>query len=187
MIWFRVRRCWEWTSSAGAMQALRWFVPQGLIARHIVAGSAGGAPVKSATATTATTAATAMTATIDRRTLREGLRIGAMAEPALVREVIALFLSDAPKLVQSIRDGVSTGDQKSLLRAAHTLKSSAGMVAATDLAGVAASTEAHARASRTDEITALLPRLDFLLGAAIRELSDIRAELAAVQDGTDKQ
>lgn len=181
MVWFRALRCGEWQLPTWGMRAVRGFVPQCMIAQYIVANDVDGAMDSATKATTATTAA------IDCRALLEGLSLGPMAEPSLVSEVIALFLADAPKLLQSIRDGVSTDDQATLLRAAHTLKSSAAMVAATDLAGVAASVETHARASRTDEITALLPRLDFLLGAAIRELSDIRADLGAVQDGAEKQ
>ena len=184
MIWFRALGGGEWLLPTRGMGAVRGFVPQCMIAQYIVANDVDGAMDS---ALKATTAATAMTATIDRRALLEGLSLGGVVDPSLASEVMALFLSDAPKLLQSIRDGVSTHDQTTLRRAAHTLKSSAGMVAATDLAGVAASVEAHARASRIDDITPLLPRLDFLLGTAIRELSVIRAQLEAVRDGVEKQ
>ena len=181
---FRALRCGQWLSPTSGTRAVRGFVPQWMIAQYIVANDVGGA-MESAARTTA--AATAATAAIDRRALLEGLRIGAMAEPSLVSEVIALFLSDAPKLLQSIRDGISTDDHETLQRAAHTLKSSAGMVAAIDLADVAASVETHARDARIDEITTLLPQLDFLLGAALRELAVIRTELAPAQNGRVKQ
>ena len=172
MTWFGALWCGKSNSRAGETGALSVFVPPCMMARYIVAENAGGASAKT---------------NIDRRSLLAGLSLGGIAEPALVREVIGLFLTDAPKLLQSLRDGFSTDDHKSMLRAVHTLKSSAAMVAAVELAAVAAHAEAHARSARIDEVGKLLPQLDALLAGALSELSAISVELDSPPGETEKQ
>lgn len=170
--WFGAFWCGKSDSRAGETGARSAFVPLFMMPRFIVAENAGGASVRT---------------NIDRRALLDGLSLGGNAEPALVREVIGLFLADAPKLLELLRDGLSTGDHKSMLRAVHTLKSSAAMVAAVELAAVAASAEAHARGARIDEVEKLLPQLDALLAGALRELSVIGVELDSASGETEKQ
>jgi signal transduction histidine kinase/CheY-like chemotaxis protein len=51
-------------------------------------------------------------------------RVGGSQE--VLREVIALFIEDAPKLVTTIRTALTTGDRDAVYRGAHTLKGSAG-------------------------------------------------------------
>ena len=89
---------------------------------------------------------------INRNELMEGLCLGSGAELALEIDVIDVFLQDAPALVNSRREAIASNDAKGMVRASHTLKSSAAMVAASALARAAATAEAHAGEGRTQEI-----------------------------------
>lgn len=116
-------------------------------------------------------------AVIDRITMMEGLNLGNGVEPALVIDVIDVFLRDAPALVHSIREAITSSDEKGMLRSIHMLKSSAAVVAAPALVRAAAAAEAQARDGRTQEILARLPELVALVDAAARELAVIQADL----------
>ncbi len=117
---------------------------------------------------------------IDRHEMMEGLNLGSGAEPALAIDVIGVFLRDAPAQVESIREAIASSDVKSMLRAIHTLKSSAAIVAASALVRVAADAEAHAREGGTREVLARIPELTTLVEAAARELAVIQADLRRV-------
>ncbi len=114
---------------------------------------------------------------INRHEMMEGLNLGSGAEPALTIDVIGVFLRDAPARVESIREAIASSDVKAMLRAIHTLKSSAAMVAASDLVRAAADAEAHAREGGTREVLARIPELATLVDAAARELAVIQADL----------
>jgi HPt (histidine-containing phosphotransfer) domain-containing protein len=61
------------------------------------------------------------------------------------REVIALFLADAPRRLEGIATALATGDAAALALAAHALKGSAGNVGAVAMQREAAALEALAR------------------------------------------
>src|SRR5262249_35531061 len=50
----------------------------------------------------------------------------------LLREVVALFLEDYPRVLAEVRDAIARGDAALLQRAAHTLKGSVGNFDAAD-------------------------------------------------------
>ena len=54
--------------------------------------------------------------------------------PNLLEKIIALYLEDAPKLLQAMRDAAGAGDASALQRAAHTFKSSSANLGAVQLA-----------------------------------------------------
>ena len=83
----------------------------------------------------------------------------------LFAEVAALFLADAPRMVEDIRRAAETGDPVTLQRAAHTLKGAAGYVG-----GVAAA----AAAKQVEEL------------AAAGELARVAAPVAEVARETDR-
>jgi signal transduction histidine kinase/DNA-binding response OmpR family regulator len=70
---------------------------------------------------------------IDRNVL-DGIRaLEGEGNRGLLERVINFYLSDAPRLVEGILSAAEKGDTESLLRAAHTLKSSSAYVGATGL------------------------------------------------------
>jgi two-component system sensor histidine kinase/response regulator len=67
------------------------------------------------------------------------------ADPAMLREIIAIFLDDSPKQLAALRDGLSAGDGSAVYRAAHTLKGSVGNFQAQEIVAHLQRLEARAR------------------------------------------
>jgi two-component system, sensor histidine kinase and response regulator len=83
---------------------------------------------------------------IDRNVL-DGIRaLEGEGNRGLLERVINLYISDAPRLVEGILSAAETGDTESLLRAAHTLKSSSAYVGATGLSDLCRKVGGMARA-----------------------------------------
>jgi HPt (histidine-containing phosphotransfer) domain-containing protein len=82
---------------------------------------------------------------IDPRAL-ENLRDVLDGDPDLLNELIDLFLSDAPALMQSLYDAVARRDAESLTQTAHSLKGSASNLGARGMAAVCANLERRGRA-----------------------------------------
>lgn len=55
-------------------------------------------------------------------------------DPALVRELVELFLSDGPPRLEAMRAAVEDGDGDALWQQAHALRGSSAMVGATAVA-----------------------------------------------------
>ena len=95
----------------------------------------------------------------------------------LLERIINLYLTDAPRLVEGILSAAEKGDTESLLRGAHTLKSSSANVGATGLSDLCRKVEAMARAGET--IAAGDPLLSKMEG----EHRSVLEALAAVLEG----
>jgi HPt (histidine-containing phosphotransfer) domain-containing protein len=119
--------------------------------------------------------------TIDRDELMAGLSLGSGAEPALVIDVIDVLLHDGTAAANSLRDAITSNDAKGMLRAIHTLKSSAVMVAASALSRAAATAEAHARQDHIQEIQYRIHELAAMVDVAARKLANIQADLRRSQ------
>jgi HPt (histidine-containing phosphotransfer) domain-containing protein len=78
---------------------------------------------------------------------------------AFVTELIEAYLGDAPAQIAQIHAGVEAGDPASVVRPAHTLKSSSATVGAQRLAATARRLEL---ASRNDELDGATDALDSL-------------------------
>jgi PAS domain S-box-containing protein len=70
-------------------------------------------------------------------------RVGGSEE--LMREVMGLFVGDAPRLLSEIRQALAVGDADAVYKATHTLKGSAGNFGARAVLDVAQRLEARAR------------------------------------------
>ncbi len=84
--------------------------------------------------------------TVDLGMLRQMRASQGPGEADIVAEVIALFLQDAPARLAALREAVSRGDLVAAVRAAHTLKGSAGHLGAKTLTTLCARFEEKARA-----------------------------------------
>jgi HPt (histidine-containing phosphotransfer) domain-containing protein len=80
-------------------------------------------------------------------------------DSAFVTELIEAYLGDAPAQIAQIHAGVEAGDPASVVRPAHTLKSSSATVGAQRLAATARRLEL---ASRNDELAGATDALDSL-------------------------
>ncbi len=77
-----------------------------------------------------------------------------------VREMIDLFLDNAPKQLASARTGLSVGDLVVVHRAVHSLKSSAANFGAQTLQDLAARAEQLAAARQAEPLPGLLSELE---------------------------
>jgi HPt (histidine-containing phosphotransfer) domain-containing protein len=82
---------------------------------------------------------------IDVRALDNIRKLQQPGAPDLLERIVALYLHDVPKLVQSMREAIAAGDGIVLQRAAHTLKSSSATLGALQLAKLCNEMEVQAR------------------------------------------
>ena len=79
---------------------------------------------------------------------------------AFLAEVIALFLTDGPVLLQAARRALDEGNAEELRRAAHTLKSNGATLGANDFAERCRALEQCAKSGRIDEATELVAAVE---------------------------
>ncbi|MFA6147729.1 MAG: response regulator [bacterium] len=115
---------------------------------------------------------------IDRNVL-DGIRaLEGDGNRGLLERIINLYLTDAPRLVEGILSAVEKGDTESLLRAAHSLKSSSANVGATGLSELCRKLEGMARTGEP------IASGDPLLSKFEGEYRSVLEALAAVLEGT---
>jgi len=97
--------------------------------------------------------------TIDPKALAEVRQMGGSADPDLVPRVIRLYLAESVKLLESIDRALDADDVPTLQRAAHSLKSSSGMVGALTLAQLSREIEELARKAQVDRAKSYADKL----------------------------
>jgi two-component system sensor histidine kinase BarA len=102
-------------------------------------------------------------ATIDRTALERLLDLGGAS---FVVEMIDVFCGHTPQLIAAAREGLSRGEIPAVERAAHSLKSSAANLGATELRSLAQETEEQARALDLDGLAERVEQLDSAFGRA---------------------
>jgi CheY-like chemotaxis protein/HPt (histidine-containing phosphotransfer) domain-containing protein len=80
----------------------------------------------------------------------DALRVLVDGNTQLLRELVALYVEDCPRLLVEIREAVARGDAAALQMAAHTLKGSAGSLRAHRTAEAALQLEMMGRAATLD-------------------------------------
>jgi HPt (histidine-containing phosphotransfer) domain-containing protein len=105
---------------------------------------------------------------IDNRALDRLRRQGG---PVLVREIVKVFLEDAPQRLRDGRAGAKSGNLDAAGRAAHSLKSTAAALGAVDLKAISARIEQLAAANQGQAVDALLDEWDAAFAEAERELA----------------
>jgi len=113
------------------------------------------------------------------RTVLDGIRaLEGDGNRGLLERIIGVYLSDSPRLVEGILSAAEKGDTESLLRAAHTLKSSSANVGAAGLSDLCRKLEGMARAG--EPVSAGAPVLSKIEG----EFRSVREALSAELGGT---
>jgi two-component system sensor histidine kinase/response regulator len=96
---------------------------------------------------------------------------------ALALEVLRMFIEDCPQRMAAIGAAVEQGDANALCIAAHTLKGSAGYLAAAQVVDAAARLERIGREGGLADVSAAVGQLE---GAVARLMPEIeRAALAS--------
>ena len=88
-------------------------------------------------------------------------------EQSMTREVVGLFLADAPRRLDAIAQAIASGDPDELSRAAHALKGAAGNIGAIAIQAVCAELESDAKAGQPGPSSQVAQLRDLL--AATRE------------------
>lgn len=81
---------------------------------------------------------------------------------SMTREVVGLFVADAPRRLQAIEAAIASGDPEALSRAAHALKGAAGNIGAVGVQAACAQLESVARADTPADLAARVARLHAL-------------------------
>ena len=109
-------------------------------------------------------------AVFDRPALLDRL----MNDAALVKDIIASFLEDMPRQLQTLRGHIERGDAAAAGRQAHTIRGAAANMSGPALSAVAGRMEKAGRAGSLEEVADLLPELE-------REFERLRAAMQEAQ------
>ncbi len=112
---------------------------------------------------------------LDLPTLRDLRAMIGDEDDAFLSGLVADYATDAAALVADIIRALAAADLDGARRAAHTLKSSSGMIGARRLSEQADAIEAHANADALDAARAAAVDIDAHLAAASRALAALRA------------
>jgi two-component system, sensor histidine kinase and response regulator len=88
----------------------------------------------------------------------------------ILRELAETFLEQEPRLMETMRDSARTGEARELRRAAHTLKGSAAVFAATPVMEASQQVETLAREERLGDAASALAALDPLVESLVADL-----------------
>jgi HPt (histidine-containing phosphotransfer) domain-containing protein len=97
-----------------------------------------------------------------------------MGDEALGQIVVAEFLEDTPKQIETLRGYLTAGDATGALRQVHTIKGASANVGGESLRAVAQRTEKAGQAGDLGAIIAAVPQLEFefaRLAEAMREFA----------------
>jgi HPt (histidine-containing phosphotransfer) domain-containing protein len=111
--------------------------------------------------------------TIDPRAL-EGLRELNPDDPAFLRELIDLFISDVSDRLAELDRSLASADAALLTRAAHTIKGSCSNFGAVELARLSQVVELQGKAADFPGATATLPSLKAEYAAVTQALRQFR-------------
>ena len=123
-------------------------------------------------------------AAVDRDVL-DDLERAVGDDRAFLRDVIDSFLDEAPRMIATIREGITTGDVKSTNRAAHTLKSNAATLGALGLSALARELETMTSVATTQGQDLAEPQIGALVNVIAHELDNVRDELDALVPPTE--
>jgi HPt (histidine-containing phosphotransfer) domain-containing protein len=81
-------------------------------------------------------------------------------DQGFVDELVDTFIDDATTQIEALRAAAITGDAETIVRPAHSLKSNAANVGATELGELARELEADGRAGRVPDVAARIARVE---------------------------
>lgn len=94
-------------------------------------------------------------------------------DPAIVADVLQTFREGVGRSRDALRQGVQARSMRSVVDAAHKLKSSARAIGGRTLGEICAEIESQAKAGAAADVEALMPRLESELDAVMRYLDSI--------------
>jgi len=123
---------------------------------------------------------------LDRDRVRE-LQELACDDPGLLSELIDLFLTSTPELIDQMRRATEDEDGPALRRAAHTLKGSSGQMGALRLQDICATIETLASTGSLVGVEPLLSELSLAFGRSVGELRSLgNGVLPGIHSGAEE-
>ena len=110
------------------------------------------------------------TATLDFSVLQEFEAIMGADGPALVEELVELYVKDSPKLMTTMRQDIDENQARALERAAHTLKGNSDTVGARELSMLCYHLQTLAETGSLEGAEALLPQIEREFNLARQQL-----------------
>ncbi len=105
-------------------------------------------------------------------------------DPEVLVELLDTFLTDSTALVENMHKALEASDWQTLLRAAHSLKSSSGAFGALHLSSLAAALEADLREEPVDDAKFdYRARVEAIAGEHARAYAALHAEMQRFADG----
>lgn len=98
-----------------------------------------------------------------------------MNDPEFVRQMLGIFREHAPKTLQQLHNAIDAADWNAANRHAHTLKGSAGNIAAWPLREAALLAEKAIAAGTYDSVPALVQTVDDAMAVCLSRIDDILA------------
>jgi len=99
-------------------------------------------------------------APLDPQTLNNLRALQRAGKPGMLGKVVQLYCSNAPKLLDTLREAVASGDAPTIQRTAHSLKSSSGNVGALGLVTLCKDLETMGREHSLTRAAAVLSTLE---------------------------
>jgi two-component system sensor histidine kinase/response regulator len=109
----------------------------------------------------------------------EALLRRAGGDRRLMRDMADLFLSDAPRMLDAVRDALAAGDAPALAHAAHALKGSVSNFATAEATETAQELERLARGGALDEARAAHARVEEEVARVCQALRELMGDHAA--------
>jgi HPt (histidine-containing phosphotransfer) domain-containing protein len=100
----------------------------------------------------------------------------AFEKPLLIRQLVEIYQTNAPKRVEQLRGAIASGDTRTVGLAAHTLKSNCAMLGATRLAGLCGALEECGDKAMLAEAPAVLAQVEGELARVLAALVELLAE-----------
>lgn len=119
---------------------------------------------------------------IDQQALANLAAVGG-DDPGFLGEMIELFLEQAPRHLEALRNALASGDAKAIGKAAHQVKSSSFYLGARRMSELCAQTETLARDGSATAVTELITAIMVEFDMVRRALRAIEAQGSAGRSG----
>jgi HPt (histidine-containing phosphotransfer) domain-containing protein len=114
---------------------------------------------------------------LDPRTIAELRKATVEYEnPLLIRQLVEIYLTNAPKRVEQLRGAIAGRDAKTLGLVAHTLRTNCAMLGATAMASMCATLEAYGENATFDDAAAVLAQVDVEFERVLAALARLLTE-----------
>lgn len=101
----------------------------------------------------------------------------------ILREILRLYCEEAPKRLQSIRDGIAASDDRAVGKAAHSLANTCGTLESLDGVREARALEIAARHGETETIRRKAQSLTAIVEAMVCEIDEYLAREDSSESG----